>query len=133
MSKLKLWRAFFLLAGLYNLVGGFIGLIDLGAGFERMGLPAPNYPFAFQILLVAVMILGVGYLMLAWNPQRHRAIAWLGLLTKLDGFAFTVWAIRTGQLPDSAWWQPVFNDLIWALGFAAFLIAVPDRQEKEST
>lgn len=133
MAKLKLWRGFFLVAGLYNLAGGFFGLLDLERGFERMGLAAPNYPFAFQILLVAVMILGVGYLMLAKDPQRHRGIAWLGLLTKLDGFVFTVWAIRSGQLPSSAWWQPVFNDLIWAVGFAVFLATVPDRRAKEST
>jgi len=120
---MRFWRFFFAVAGLFNLLGGAIGLLDVGAGFERQGLPPPVYPFAFQILLGAVMILGIGYLMVAWNPARHRGIVWIGLLTKLDGFAFTTWAIWDGQLPRSAWWQPVVNDLVWAIGFAAFLIA----------
>ena len=124
------WRIFFLLAGIFNVLGGLVGLLDVGAGFERGGLPPPTYPFAFQILLGAVVILGVGYLMVAWNPDRHRSIVWIGLATKLDGFLFTTLAIRSGQLPTSAWWQPVVNDLVWAVGFAAFLIATRGRPRR---
>ena len=116
------WRIFFLLAGVFNVLGGLVGLLDVGAGFESAGLPPPRYPFAFQILLGAVVVLGVGYLMVAWDPQRHRSLVWIGLGTKIVGFVFTVWAIRSGQLPESAWWQPVVNDLVWAIGFAAFLL-----------
>lgn len=118
---MKGWRIFFVIAGCFNLLGGAIGFLTIERSFVDQGLPAPIYPFAFQILFVAVMIFGIAYLMVARDPVRYRHLVVLGLLTKIAGFVLTLWAIHTGQLPPSSWWQPVVNDLIWAVGFSAFL------------
>ncbi|MCP4656878.1 MAG: hypothetical protein GY856_15820 [bacterium] len=120
---MKIWRSFFLVAGAFNVLGGLGGFFTFEAQFRLQELEPPTYPFAFQLLFIAVVILGVGYLMVAYDPVRNRNLVWIGLLTKIAGFAMTCWAIADGQLPPSAWWQPVVNDLIWAIGFAGFLLA----------
>lgn len=119
---MRSWRIFFAVAGVFNILGGLSGLLLNDDNLRRHDLPAPNYPFAFQLLFIAVMILGVGYLILARDPYHNRGIAWIGLLTKLAGFFMNFEAIYSGQLPAELWWQPMVNDLPWAIGFAAFLI-----------
>ena len=120
---MRFWRGFFFAAGLYNIVvGGLVGFFGLDAHFSGMGLPPPTYPFAFQLLFLSVMILGVAYLVVSRDPPRHRDLIWLGLATKLAGFAMSYQAIATGQLPSSTWWQPLINDLVWAVGFGVFLL-----------
>lgn len=111
------WRLFFVAAGLFNLLGGGAGLLSGAAGLD----PPPVYPFAFQLLFLAVMILGAGYLAVAWDPARNRPIVWIGLATKLAGFTVTYLAIHDGQLPAEAWWQPIVNDGVWMVGFALYL------------
>ncbi|MEM1179656.1 MAG: hypothetical protein AAGM22_15010 [Acidobacteriota bacterium] len=115
------WKRFFLIAGLFNLFGGTMGLLTLNRPYLEAGMPTPNYPFAFQLLLTAVLIFGVGFLMVSRDPQRHRGIVWLGLMAKSAGFVFSLWALHTGQLPESARPQPFIVDLPWAVGFALFL------------
>ena len=115
---MRRWRVFFLLAGLYNVVGGTVGFFT----FERQLPRQPAYPFAFQLLFLSVIILGVAYLQVARDPLKNRNLVVIGLLTKLAGLGVSFWAIHDGQLPASSWWQPVVNDLPWAIGFALFLL-----------
>ena len=115
---MKAWRIFFLLAGLYNVLGGAVGVVNV----ERQFDPPPTYPFALQLLMVMVLIMGIGYLMVARDPPGNRGIVWLGLLTKVAGLVVSYQAIRSGQLPASGWWQPLVNDLVWGVGFALFLV-----------
>lgn len=120
MVEIRRWRWFFLAAGLLNLVGGAVGLAtgDPAPGHD---LPAPLYPYAFTLLFLAVMIFGVGSLMVAADPLRHRGIAWLGLLSKIAGAGVTWWAVADGQIPSAAAGQPLVVDVPWAIGFALFL------------
>ena len=85
------------------------------------GMPVPNYPFSFQLLFIAVIVFGIGLLMVWRDPLAHRGIVWLVLLVKITGFFMTFWALHTHQLPESARAQPFFADLPWAIGCAAFL------------
>lgn len=114
------WRIFFLAAGLLNLFGGAAGLVT-GDPVPGQDLPAPLYPYAFTLLFLAVMIFGVGSLMVAADPLRHRSIVWLGLLSKLAGAVVTWWAVADGQIPSAAAGQPLVVDVPWAIGFALFL------------
>ena len=118
---MKRWSYFFLAAGLFNILGGAVGFFTFEAQFRAQGLPPPTYPFAFQILFLAVVSLGIGYLMVARSPRENRDLVWVGFLTKMAGFTMSLWAIHTGQLPESSWWQPVVVDLSWGVGFAVFL------------
>lgn len=121
LQDMVAWKRFFLVAGLLNLFGGTAGFLNLEKPFVDAGMPAPHYPFAFQLLFAAVIVFGIGFLMVWRDPLRHRGIVWLGLMVKTAGFVFTLWAVKTGQLPASSAGQPFIVDLPWALGFALFL------------
>lgn len=123
------WRVFFLAAGLYNVLGGGWAFFHVEATFRDQGLPIPNYPFAFQLLFAFVVILGVGYLAVARDPLGHRDLVKVGVASKVAGLTLSAWAIVSGQLPASSWWQPVVNDLPWAIGFAVFLVVSADRDQ----
>jgi hypothetical protein len=118
------WSIFFLAAGAFNLLGGAVGFFTIEAQLRRQGLPPPTYPFAFQTLFLAVAILGVAYLIVARNPPVHHDLVWIGLLTKTAGMAMSYWAIYDGQMPVASWWQPLFTDFVWIVGFAVFLATV---------
>lgn len=124
---MKGWRFFFLAAGLFNVIGGTVGFLTAPSQLD----PAPVYPFAFRLLLIFVIIMGIAYLMVARSPQDHRDLVLIGLMTKVAGLVMSFWAISDGQLPVSSWWQPVINDLPWAIGFALFLLRT--RSSKESS
>jgi hypothetical protein len=119
---MKHWRIFFLVAGLFNIFGGIMGFLNLESDLTGAGLPAPNYPFFGHLLFVAVIIFGIGYLMVWRNPLAHRGIVWLGLLAKVAGMTMTWLAVSQGQLPAEPFGvQPFFADLPWAVAFALFL------------
>lgn len=117
----KGWRRFFLVAGLFNILGGTVGLLDPAMPWTDHGLPAPSHDFAMRLLFATVLLFGFGYLMVWRRPLRHRGIVVLGLGTKILGGVFTWWAIADGQLPRETWWQPLIVDVPWAIGFAWFL------------
>lgn len=118
---MKAWSRFFFVAGLFNILGGIVGFLTLEDQLASMGRPAPLYPFAFELLFLAVAILGVGYLMVARDPLRHRGIVWIGLLTKIAGGLMSWRAIATGQMPAETWWQAVVTDWVWVVAFMVFL------------
>lgn len=103
-----------------------MGFLTLEKTLLEEGKPAPLYPYAFQLLFSAVIIFGIGFLMVARDPLRHRGIVWLGLMAKTVGFVLSLWALHTGQMPESSRLQPFIVDLPWALGFAVFLVRTRD-------
>ncbi|MEM9555503.1 MAG: hypothetical protein AAGC60_14700 [Acidobacteriota bacterium] len=115
------WRTFFALAGLLSVGGGVAGMLGLVARPEALGMAPPLYPFAFELVFLAVLVFGLGYFLLAAAPERNRDIAWLGLTSKLGGLIISLRALDSGQLPASSWAQPLVADLPWAIGFALFL------------
>lgn len=126
------WKRFFLAAGLFNLFGGVMGFFTLEKTFVDAGMPPPLYPYALQLLFVAVIIFGIGFLMVWRDPLRHRGIVWLGLMAKVAGFLFSLWALWSGQLPESSRWQPFVVDLPWAIAFALFLFRTRDAASTDT-
>lgn len=118
---MKGWKRFFFVAGLFNILGGTVGFLNIDRAFIEAGMPPPLYPFALQLLFLSVIIFGIGYLMVWFDPVRNRNIVWLGLLSKIVGLLVTWWALDSGQLPAANWWQPLVADLPWAIAFVVFL------------
>ena len=112
------------LAALYNLAFGAWAVLLPGSFFAWLGIAEPQYPSVWACLGMVIGLYGVLY---AW-AARHDAqpaarwIVGVGLLGKIAGPIGMVLAIRSGELPPRAFQVCVFNDLIWWLPFAAFLL-----------
>ena len=117
----KYWRIFFLLAGIFNLVGGTVGFFFFRKIFADSGMPAPIYGHSFQLLFIVVAIFGAGYLMVWRDPSANRNIVILGLGTKIAGFVISLHALSIGELPPENAMQPWVVDFPWAVAFSAFL------------
>ncbi len=109
-------------AAVYNLVWGAFVVLFPAAPFAWAGLPAPNYPSIVQCLAMVIGVYGVGYAIAARDPARHWAIVLVGLLGKVFGPIGFVWTALQGELPWSAGWMIVANDLLWWLPFTAMLV-----------
>ncbi len=117
----RLFRTAFVLAGGYNLAFGFwSGFFPLQF-FELFELAPPRYPSLWACLGMVVGVYGLLYWYAAWKPDRGRAIIAVGLLGKVlgpIGMAFALgqeWPRRVAMLN-------LYNDIIWWLPFALFLI-----------
>lgn len=119
-------KTLFIPAGLWNLGIGFTGLLFqafamnlfFGHGVFTEGFLESAMT---RIVMLAIIIFGIGYLMVARNPEENRGIIVLGLLSKFILFAMytyyffinmaTIWAFLT-----------VLGDLFWGLLFIWFLV-----------
>jgi len=121
-GKPKAWmKAAMTAAGLYNLAWAAYVFANPTGMFETLGLARPNYLLLPYSLGFAIAVMGLGYLVAATNPVRHWAVALMGVASKLGGAAAAVLGVRAGELPETALWLAVVNDLIWCVPFAMIL------------
>ena len=114
-------RQVLLLAAVYNIGWGvFVVCFPLTA-FRWAGMAPPNYPQLWQCIGMIVGVYGIGYAIAAADPYRHWPIVLVGLLGKVFGPIGYFWYASRGDLPWSAGWTIVANDLIWWLPFVAIL------------
>jgi len=110
------------IAGVYNIVwGAFMVLFPL-AIFEKLGMPAPNYPEIWQCVGMIVGVYGLGYWIAAGNPVVHWPIVLVGLLGKVLGPIGFLQAAIEGRLPWAFGWINIGNDLIWWIPFTLILL-----------
>jgi len=116
-----LFRISFALAGAYNLAFGlWAGFWPLEF-FRIFEIEPPRYPGIWACVGMVVGVYGLLYWHAAWKLETARPIIAIGLLGKVLGplgmlmtFSET-WPRRLGMLC-------VYNDLIWWLPFALFLL-----------
>lgn len=100
MSPLRSWmKPLLYVAGAYNVLAG-LGMICLyHEGFKLFGLPKPELKLPIQLVGLFVLLFGVGYVMVARNPQENRNVLLLGFLSKLLGSMFGLAYVAMGSLP----------------------------------
>lgn len=117
----RLFRIAFVAAGIYNLAFGLWAAILPLSFFEMFAIPTPRYPGIWACLGMVVGLYGLLYLHAAWKLESAWPIIAIGLAGKLlgpIGMALSSdvdWPRRVGMVC-------VFNDLIWWLPFALFLV-----------
>lgn len=111
-------------AGIYNIVFGIWSVLWPHLWFRWSGLPEPEYLILWQALGMIVGVYGFGYLIASGNPIHHWPIIFVGFLGKLLGPLGFLWAVSQGELPLSAGWILLTNDLIWWIPFAMILWVV---------
>jgi hypothetical protein len=111
-------RPLFVLAALYDIVLGLVFFFAFGPIYAHFVIPLPNHNAYVELPAALTAIFGLGFALVARDPQRNRDIIRLGILMKL-AFSLIVlsYAIR-GAIPGM--WVP----LAWIdLGFAIAFIA----------
>lgn len=108
-------------AGVYNILFGIWAVGWPGMWFSISGMAQPEYPFLWQCIGMIVGVYGVGYLCASVAPLKHWPIVLVGFLGKVFGPIGFAFAAMQGDLPWSAGWMIIFNDLIWWVPFAMIL------------
>jgi hypothetical protein len=121
-ERARLYRAIFLLAAVYNTAFGLWAGLWPRAFFDVFGLHQPEYPAVWQCL---GMVVGVYALLYAYGALRldlAKPYIAVGLLGKILGPLGLVFTISSGQWPARTFSLIAFNDLIWWVPFALFLL-----------
>ncbi len=122
--RARLYRVVLLLAALYNGLFGLWASLWPRAFFDLFGLAPPNYPAIWQCLGMVVGVYSLLYAYVALRPEASGAkpIVAVGLLGKLLGPMGLAIVIASGEWPARTFSLVAFNDLIWWLPFALFLL-----------
>jgi hypothetical protein len=116
------WRRLFVIAAVWNLVGGVIIYGAAPRIFATAGLGVPDPAAYFHAWIALFMTFGIGYYLVSRDLHGRRDIVLLGIIGK---FAFSVIFIahmlaRPGTIP-ALFLIPVVGDLVFVVLFALFL------------
>ncbi len=114
--KYVLWSA-----GIYNIAWGIFIVFSPLTLFQWAEMEPPLYPQIWQCDGMIVGVYGIGYAIAARAPYQHWPIVLVGFLGKLFGPIGFLLAALKGELPWTAGWVNIFNDLIWLGPFALIL------------
>lgn len=103
----------FVLAGLYNLIFGFVSIFYPKLIFEVLNISIPNYLPLWQCIGLITLVFGVGYLFVYSNPYKHWLVVLLGLLLKIGAVLGFLYTQIVGTFPFEFIYLVVLNDLIW--------------------
>jgi hypothetical protein len=116
------YRAVFLLAALYNLGFGLWAALTPTAFFTNFELEPPRYPAIWACLGMVIGLYGAGYGFAARRLDRAFPFIAIGLAGKVLGPIGWSLIVARGEWPLRTLPLIVFNDLIWWLPFALFLL-----------
>lgn len=121
-NRAPYYRIVFGLAALYNLGFGLWAGFAPGSFFDLFELGSPNYPALWRCIgmLVGTYALAYGYA--AWRPERAAPLIAVGLLGKVLGPLGWIATVYSGEWPVRTFPLVLFNDIVWWLPFALFLL-----------
>ena len=122
MGRAPYYRIVFGLAALYNFGFGLWAGFSPGSFFDLFELRPPNYPAIWSCLGMVVGTYGLAYGYAALHLERARPFIVIGLLGKVLGPIGWMVTVRSGELPMRTFPLVLFNDLVWWLPFALFLV-----------
>ena len=118
---MRVWKILFVTAALFNFAVGLPMLLAPEAMLASLGQPVPDDLLMTRLASLLIVVLGVGYGMVARDPAANRPILWLGVLGKAP-IPVLVW-LSGGQaaLASSAFVLSL-GDLAFAALFLVFLL-----------
>jgi hypothetical protein len=117
---MQLWRLFFVVAALNNLLIGSLMLFGADQAATQIGVsgPAASYMIGFGGLLVAVF--GVAYALVAWWPLPNRNLVAIGAFGKAAAVVLASWHAAQNHIPQSTYLLAM-GDLVFVVIFCIFL------------
>lgn len=107
------WRVFFWAAALFNFVIGLAGML------------APVPTIDQRIIGLLVFSFGVVFAFVARDPKRYAKMLWAGFISKLGVAGLMAPYVLSGE-SGVLGWTILITDVIFALGFLAFLLGIDD-------
>ena len=120
--RARLYRLIFAVAAAYNVAFGLWAAIWPRSFFALFDLDPPRYPSIWACLGMVIGLYGAGYAYAAWKLDRAAPFIAIGLAGKLLGPAGWLTAVTSGEWPVRTLSLIVFNDIIWWVPFALFLL-----------
>lgn len=120
--RTKLYRLIFATAAIYNIVFGLWAALTPLSFFALFDLTPPLYPAIWACLGMVVGLYGLGYAYAAAYIERATPFIAIGLLGKVLGPIGWVLTVSRGEWPMRTLTLILFNDVIWWLPFALFLL-----------
>lgn len=118
---MRLWKAVFAIAALFNLTVGLPLLLAPAAFYASLGQPPPPDILSSQTAGLLIAVFGIGYAMVARDPVANRPILWLGVIGKTP-LPLIVWLnVQAGRAPMSSFWLTL-GDLLFAGLFLTYLL-----------
>ena len=127
------FKAFFLVAALYDVILGVVFFFFYRPVFERLGAPLPNNPSYIHLTAGFVFVQGVGYWYVYRDMLRNIDLVKLGTIYKAIYSLVALYYLAIGQLVSAIFaWFAVF-DVLFLLGFIRFLmLARPAGLERKA-
>ena len=120
--RARLYRLFFAAAAVYNIAFGVWAGLFPRSFFTWFDLQPPVYPAIWACLGMVVGVYGLGYAYAARHLDRAAPFIAIGLLGKLLGPGGWLVTVAGGEWPVRTLTLILFNDVIWWVPFALFLI-----------
>ena len=116
------WRLFFLISAIWNLLGCIEGTLLPGKNMLRYyGVETDDYHTLFlnRSFWGAVLVFGIGYLIIAYDPGKHLGIVLMGIIGKILVSVNWFYLYGTGRAKASALFAAV-GDSLFTLFFILY-------------
>ena len=118
----QIYRLIFSLAAIYNICFGLWASLWPRSFFDSFKMAPLNYPGLWQCLGMVLGLYGLLYAYAAWHLDRAGPIIGVGLAGKILGPIGWLVTTHSGEWPVRTFTLIVFNDFVWWLPFALFLL-----------
>jgi len=121
---MRIWKLVFVVAALFNFAVGLPMLLAPEAMLTGLGQPVPEDLLMTRLASLLIVVLGIGYGMVARDPVANRPILWLGVLGKAP-IPLLVWLSGGAAALASSAFLLSLGDLAFAALFLIFLVRTP--------
>jgi len=115
------WKLVFWVAAAFNFAVGLPMLLAPEVLLPAIGQPVPDDLLMIRLAALLIVVLGVGYGMVARDPAANRPILWLGVLGKAP-IPLLVWISGGAAALSSSAFILSLGDLAFAALFLLFLL-----------
>jgi hypothetical protein len=121
-SRLKYYKALFLIAAIYDIFLGIVFLFFFKFAFDLLGIPEYLPEFGGYISLIGAFLFVIGiayYLIFRGDLNRNRDLIKVGALYKFAYCAITFYYLVIGQIPHM-----IFVGLFGVIDLIMFILIV---------
>ncbi len=118
---MRIWTVIFVVAALFNFAVGLPMLVAPEAMLAQLGQPVPDDLLMTRLASLLIVVLGIGYAMVARDPVANRPILWLGVIGKAP-IPLLVWLSSGAAALSSSAFILSLGDLAFATLFLLYLL-----------